>query len=200
MTNPDDDWSELARAWIGTTDDEPRLNPGLLRGLRRRDRLARINFAAELAGGVAVLGAVGWAVLGRDLPWQPAVAAIGFVAFALVMTLWSRRGDPGLLTETPEAVLRSAIGQARTGRRWAHAGVAISIAALVFLAVMVGMIQPDRGPQPTVLLASGLFLLACIGLYLRHAGRCRRRMAAYQAALEALSEPDGLRNNTRAAP
>ena len=35
---------------------------------------------------------------------------------------------------------------------------------------------------------AAVFLAACIVLYLRHARRCRRRMAAHQAALDALVE------------
>ena len=115
-------------------------------------------------------------------------SAITFALFALGMTLWSRRGDPGLLTDTPQAVLRSALGQARTGYRWALSGVAISLAGMVFLILMLWVVEPARDQPGAVVAGAGVFLAVCIGFYLRHARLCRRRMAAHQAALEALTE------------
>ncbi|MBA4808729.1 hypothetical protein [Brevundimonas sp.] len=187
MTIPDDDWTDLTQAWTETPDDGPRLDAGFIRAVRRRDRLARINFIAELAGGLMVIAAMGWG-LHRGLPLPAALAALAFGAFALGVTLWSRRGDPGLLTDTPQAVLRSAIGQARIGRRWALAGVATSLAGAVFLAIMLTMTD-TAAPRTAPVFAGGfVFLWICIGFYLRHARRCRRRMAAHQAALDALDE------------
>jgi len=186
-SSPDDDWTDLSRAWAEPRADEPPIDAALVRALKRRDFLARLNFASEIAGGVAVLGVMIWAVW-RGLPLAAAAAAAGFALFALIVTLWSRRGDPGLLTDTPQAVLRSAIGQARTGYRWALAGVAISIAGMGFLIVIlwIGLLTPA---QRVPILAVGVGGLAiCIGFYLNHARRCRRRMAAHQAALEALFE------------
>ncbi|MBX9615378.1 MAG: hypothetical protein K2X25_07255 [Caulobacteraceae bacterium] len=189
MTRPENDWTDLTEAWTGSSDPHPPLDAGLIRSLRRRDRLARINFVFEMAAGVFVLAAMGW-VLWRGGP-LPAVAAAGaFALFALAMTLWSRRGDPGLLTETPEAVLRSALGQARTGFRWAVAGIAISLAAMLFVTIMMLVLTPARVPSAAVLFGTGLALLVCIGFYLRHARRCRRRMAAHQAALDALNDSE----------
>jgi hypothetical protein len=104
-TPPNDDWSDLTRTWTDRPAAPPRLDPNLVRAVRRRDLLARLNFVGELAGGVVTIGIVIWATLVRDLPWTLGLTALGFVAFALAGTLWSRRGDPGLLTGTPEAVL-----------------------------------------------------------------------------------------------
>ncbi|MBD3837746.1 hypothetical protein [Brevundimonas sp.] len=185
-----DDWSDLTQAWAATPDDGPPLDAALIRSLRRRDRLARLNFLSEIVGALAVVGVMGWALWrGVDLP--VVLAALGFAVFALVMTLWSRRGDPGLLTDTPQAVLRSALGQARTGYRWALAGVAISLAGMVFLIVMLWLAKPVAEMRGPMLAGAGLFLAACIGFYLRHARRCRRRMAAHRAALDALLEREG---------
>lgn len=188
MTDPKDDWSDLTQAWTAPVADEPALDPGLIRDLQRRDRLARLNFAGEIAGGVAVVAVVIWSSWARGLPWSAAFVALGFVGFALAMTLWSRRGAPGLLTDTPQAALRSAIAQARTGYRWAWAGVAISIAAMVFLAVVQTLLPGSPGADAGMMLGFGVFLVICIGLYLRHARRCRQRMAAYEEALAALSD------------
>lgn len=188
MTRPDDDWTDLTQAWTETPDPEPRLDAGFIRTLRRRDRLARLNFWVEMGGGVAVLGVMGWAVH-RGVPLPAAGAALVFVLFAMGLTLWSRRGHPGLLTETPEAVLRSALGQARTGYRWALSGVAISVAAMIFLGIILTTVDPARHIV-AVTAAVFAFLLICIGYYLRHAHRCRRRMAAHQAALEALASEE----------
>ncbi|WP_395945457.1 hypothetical protein [Brevundimonas sp.] len=189
MTRPDDDWTDLTQAWAETPDDGPRLDAAMIRSLRRRDRLARLNFISEIGGGVAVLGVMGWAMW-RGVPLPVAGAALVFVLFALALTLWSRRGDPGLLTDTPEAVLRSALGQARIGYRWAWAGVAISLAGMAFLILMLWLAEPvveQRGP---ILAGAAVFLAACIGFYLNHARRCRRRMAAHRVALEALKTYD----------
>jgi hypothetical protein len=186
-----DDWTDLTEAWTGAPQDEHPLDAGLVRALRRRDRLAHLNFVAEIGGGVLVLGAMGWA-MARGLPLPAASAALAFVLFALGMTLWSRRGDPGLLTDTPEAVLRSALGQARTGYRWALSGVAISLAAMIFLIVMMTSVQPGPGPTGSVIAGVSILLVVCIGFYLRHARQCRRRMAAHQAALDALTDSEAV--------
>jgi len=187
MTVPGDDWTDLTQAWAETPDDGPPLDAVLIRSVRRRDRLARLNFLSEMGGGFAVLGVMGWA-LWRGAPLPVVCAALGFALFALALTLWSRRGDPGLLTDTPEAVLRSALGQARIGLRWALAGVAISLAGMIFLIVMLWVAEPVAEQRGPILAVSSLFLIACIGFYLNHARRCRRRMVAHRAALEALSE------------
>jgi signal transduction histidine kinase len=185
MTRPDDDWTDLTQAWTETPDPEPRLDAGFIRSLRRRDRLARLNFWQEMGGGVVVLGVMGWAAY-RGIPLTALAAGLAFVLVALGLTLWSRRGHPGLLTETPQAVLRSAMGQARTGYRWALSGVAISVAAMIFLLVILRTLDPAQGPAGAIIAGMFGFLVICIGYYLRHARRCRRRMAAHRAALEAL--------------
>jgi len=184
---PNDDWSDLTRTWTDRPAPPPRLDPALFRAVRRRDRLARLNFVAEIAGGVVTVGVIVWATLVRDLPWTIALAASGFVGVALAGTLWSRRGDPGLLTGTPEAVVVSAMAQARTGYRWAWAGVATSLAAIVFVTILAPL-APTGSVTARTMLAMAAFLLVCIGLYLAHARRCRRRMAAHTATLQALRD------------
>ena len=184
---PTDDWSDLTRTWTDRPATPPRLDPNLFRAVRRRDLLARLNFAGEIAGGVVTVGVVLWATLVRDLPWSLALTALGFVGFALAGTLWSRRGDPGLLTGTPEAVILSAIAQARTGYRWAWAGVATSLAAFVFVTILAGL-SPVGSVTPRTLLMLAAFLLVCIGLYFAHARRCRQRMAVHTVTLQALRD------------
>ena len=184
---PTDDWSDLTRTWTDRPVTPPRLDPDMVRTVRRRDRLARLNFVGELAGGAATVGVVLWATLVRDLPWTFAMTAMGFVSFALVATLWSRRGDPGLFTGTPEAVVLSAIAQARTGYRWAWAGVATSLAAIVFVTILAAL-SPTGSVTTRTMLMMAAFLLVCIGLYIAHARRCRRRMAAHTATLQALHD------------
>jgi Na+/melibiose symporter-like transporter len=189
VTQPSDDWSDLSRAWTDPASDAPqdlRADAALIRSVQRRDRLARLNFWAELGGGVIVLGVVVWAAVVHDLPWSVNVAALAFIVFGVALTVWSRRGDPGVLTETPEAVLRSAIAQARTGERWAWAGVAMSVAAFAFLGVMRGVGSARDGFD--LIPALVIFLLVCIAGYGCHARRCRRRRRAHEAALAALDE------------
>lgn len=182
-----DDWTDLTEAWARTPAETPPLDAQLIRALHRRDGLARLNFAAEIGGGLVVLGVIVWG-LWRGLPLHAAGAALAFVVFALGMTFWSRRGDPGLLTETPEAVLRSALGQARTGYRWALSGVAISLAAMIFLIVMTTAVGSPDQTTGSVIPAVGILLVVCIGFYVRHARRFRRRMTSHQAALDALKD------------
>jgi uncharacterized membrane protein YedE/YeeE len=80
------------------------------------------------------------------------------------------------------------MGQARIGYRWAMAGVAVSLAGMVFLAVMLSIVGLSHSENRLIFGVAAVFLAVCIGLYLRHARRCRRRMAAHQAALDALGE------------
>lgn len=188
MTDPNDDWSDLTQTWTMPAADERVLDLALVRDLQKRDRLARLNFASEIAGGVAVVCVVAWSTWAKGLPWSVAFAALGFVAFALAMTLWSRRGDPGLLTDTPQAALRSAIVQARTGYRWAWAGVAISGAAMVFLVSITLLLPGKLGTDARLLAGGGGGLVVCVGFYLRHAKRSRQRMKAHEEALAALSD------------
>ena len=190
MTLPPDDWSDLSRAWTDPVLDEGDQTGGdLIPRLRRRARLARLNFMAEVASAALVIGVVGWTTIFRGLPWPHALAAFAFAGFAVAMTVWSRRGDPGLLTGTPEAVLRSAIGQARLGFRWAVAGVAISVAAMLFLIAVALTGQPGRAPAPLTLGVGAALLSICVVFYLRHARACRRRRTEFTAALTALQAP-----------
>ena len=177
-----DDWSDLSKTWAEPQADAPPLDTAFVRALIRRDRLARINYLLEISGAVVAAAVVTLAVIVQALPWIIAVAAGGFALFALGVTVWSRRGDPGLLLDTPEAALRSALAQARIGLRWSWAGIAISIAGLVFLLVMA-TVQTDVWSAAGI---GGLAILAAVPFYLRHARNCRRRIAAHEAALAAL--------------
>lgn len=189
MTQPDD-WSDLTEAWTTGPQEPLRPDATLMRAVRRRDRLARVNFLLEMGGGVAVVGVLFWAVLGKGLSVALAMPGLIFVIFALALTLWSRRGDQAALTDTPEAVLRSAIVQARLGRRWAWAGIANSLAAMAFLATITRLkAGAPSDPSPTVVIVGGLLLIGCIVGYGRHARRCRQRLARHEQALSALLDP-----------
>jgi hypothetical protein len=190
MTDPHDDWSDLSQAWTEPTPDDAeaaRADAAFIRSLRRRDLLARINYALELLGGVAVVAVVMWVAFRTDLPWPIVAAALAFVALGMGLTVWSRRGDPGVLTGTPRAVLRSAVAQARTGERWAWAGLAISLAAGGFLFLM-SRYEPVGGEPRAVYPVFSVFLVLCMGGYVLHAWRCRRRRRAHEAMLRALGE------------
>lgn len=189
MTGPDDDWSDLSRTWTDPVADTPealRADADLIRAVRRRDRLARLNFWGEILSGVVVVAVITAVAMRTDMPWPMSLAAFGFIACGLGLTVWSRRGDPGILTDTPESVLQSAIAQARMGERWAWAGVGTSLAAAAFLAVMS---RYDDGPGESRLIAPfAVFLVVCINGYVLHARRCRRRRRAHEAALAALRD------------
>ena len=177
-----DDWSDLSKTWAEPQADAPPLDTAFVKALIRRDRLARTNYLLETSGAAVVAAVVVWAAIAQDLPLVVAAAAGGFALFALVVTIWSRRGDPGLLLDTPEAALRSALAQARIGLRWAWAGIAISLAAIVFLLVMA-LVSRD---VIWAVVIGGLAIMAAVAFYLRHARNCRRRIAAHEAALAAL--------------
>ena len=177
-----DDWSDLSKTWAEPQADAPPLDTAFVKALIRRDRMARINYLLETSGCLAVVVVIVWASLTRGLPGGLALASASFALFALAMTVWSRRGDPGLLMDTPEAALSSALAQARIGLRWAWAGVAICGAAVIFLGVMT-LVSPDSG---TVAGIGALVMIVSAPFYLRHARRCRQRIAAHEAALAAL--------------
>lgn len=186
MTPHDDEWADLSAAWTRPRPDQTRWDAALVRTVERRAALAKLNFAFEIAGALVVTAVMIWA-LNRGLAPSVAACAFVFALFAVLMTLWSRRGDPGLLTDTPEAVLMSAIGQARIGYRWALSGIAISLAGMAFIIAMVQLEPSDAHPKGSLLTASLGVLIICIGFYARHALRSRRRLKAHQDALEALN-------------
>ncbi|KAK0332594.1 hypothetical protein LTR94_024204 [Friedmanniomyces endolithicus] len=186
MTPHDDEWADLSAAWTRPRPDQTRWDAALVRTVERRAALAKLNFAFEIAGALVVAAVMIWA-LNRGLAPSVAACAFVFALFAVLMTLWSRRGDPGLLTDTPEAVLMSAIGQARIGYRWALSGIAISLAGMAFIIAMVQLEPSDAHPKGSLLTASLGVLIICIGFYARHALRSRRRLKAHQDALEALN-------------
>ena len=190
MTDPHDDWSDLSKAWTEPTPQDAeaaRADAAFVRSLHRRDRLARLNYALEMLGGVAVIGVILWVSMRTPLPWPVLASAFAFVALGMGLTVWSRRGDPGVLTGTPEDVLRSAILQARTGERWAWAGVGTSVAAAAFLFLM-SRFDPSGAEASNLYPGFTVFLLLCIGGYLIHARRCRARRRAHEATLTALVE------------
>lgn len=188
MTRPEvqpDDWNDLAEVWTAPQDG-PEVTD-LVRGMRRRAWLARINFLVE-AGGAVVAGLFGaWMALRHQEPVMGGAAVI-FAAFALVAALWARRGaEPGL-ADTPAEALRAAVAQARSGLRWARAGQAVTAGALLFV-VVVGL---DAGAFPGgvwVYLAIGIVLALCAAFYERHARRARARVADHRAALAEMEDP-----------
>lgn len=115
-------------------------------------------------------------------------AALVFAAFALVATLWARRGGEPGLADTPAEALRAAAAQARSGLRWARAGQAVTAGALLFVIV----VAVDAGGVPGgvwVYLAIGIVLALCGAFYERHARRARARAADHRAALEEMEDP-----------
>ena len=188
MTRPDDqrpdDWSDLAEVWTAPQDGPDMID--LVARLRRRAWLARLNFLFE-AWGAVLAGLFGvWMAWRHEEPVMGG-AALVFAAFALVATLWARRGaEPGL-ADTPAEALRAAAAQARSGLRWARAGQAVTAGALLFVIV----VAVDAGGVPGgvwVYLAIGVVLALCGAFYERHARRARARAAGHRAALEEMED------------
>lgn len=188
MTRPDD-WSDLAEVWTAPQDaSQPTADTtaGLVDAMRRRAWMARLNFHIE-AWGAVVAGLAGGGFALRHHAPLVGGAALAFAAFALVATLWARRGAAPGEADTPRAALQAAIRQARSGVRWARAGQAISLAALVFIAVL-GVARPTQEALP-LYLGGGAFLAVCAAFYERHARRCLARIARHEAALADLDDP-----------
>ncbi len=185
MTRPPqtgDDWDDLAEVWTAPRPG-PAVDPDLARAVRRRARLGRLNFLFEALGAIAA-GVIGvWASLRNGEPGV-ALAVVLFAGFALAMTLWARRGLPPEAADTPAAALRAAAGQARSGLRWARAGQAVGVAALLFVAVVAASHRVAPG-DPVIVFAL-VFVLAAVALQERHARRCRARLRRHEAALSEL--------------
>jgi hypothetical protein len=175
MSHPDD-WTDLAEVWTAP-EDAPELTAA---SVRRRAWLARLNFRFE-AGGAVVAGLFGGGIALTQREPVLGVAALVFGAFALIATVWARRGVGPELTTTPGETLRAAVAQARSGLRWARAGQAITCAALLFVIAAV----LDAGIATAAWLYGPVLLLLalCAVFYERHARRCRTRIARYEAAL-----------------
>lgn len=185
MTRPPqtgDDWDDLAAAWTAP-QTEMVADPALTRAVRRRARLGRANFLLEVGGSVAA-GVIGvWAALRNGAPGV-ALAVVLFAGFALTMTLWARRGLPPEAADSPAGALRAAVAQARSGLRWARAGQAVGLAALLFVAVVAAN-QGVAVGDPLIVFAV-VFVLAAVALHERHARRCRARLSRHAAALAEL--------------
>lgn len=184
---PNDDWTELSRAWTTPREDEGR-TAALARQVRRRSLLGRLNFAFEMAGCAAAAGIGAWLLAaGPQDRWLLGAAAMAFGLFAGAMTLWARgRGGADDL-ETPERALAAAIRQAEAGRRWSRAGVAVTLGAAVFMGLSAAAL-PIRDEMAVIHGFGALFLLGCLAFYLRHQDRCARRIAEHRRALEALND------------
>lgn len=195
MSRDTDDWTALARAWTSAGDadessgEAPASLESLARRLRRRDRLARLNFLVEVAVclGAAVV-AVGMIARGGPGDLALGVGALLFSGFAMALAVWARAGARRPQTGTPAEALASALAQARSGLRWAWGGLVITGAAAVFLGLVVWVaLRLDNAADAGPISAIGLVLLAAFGLFhLLRIRRCRRRIQAWRAALDEL--------------
>jgi hypothetical protein len=183
MTRPED-WSDLSDVWTAPEARPPVGVPvDLERSVRRRARLATVNFHMEIWGAVIAGAMGGWVALRHDEPLL-GFAGLAFSVFALAATVWARRGARPGEAETPAAALTAALRQARSGLRWARAGQAICIAALGFVAV-VGVTHPTDH-LPLIYAGAFGFLGIMAVIYERHARRCRHRITGHAAALKEL--------------
>ena len=182
---PNEDWTDLSDAWTAPARDDQAL-ADLARQVRRRARLARLNYVFEMAGCMlaAIIG--GWVLATRpETHWLLGSGAVLFGLFAAAMTLWARGGPAPEDLETPEQALTAAIRQAEAGRRWGRAGLAVTLGAAVFLGA--ALVAHPAGDDLTVLYAAAaLFLLGGLAFYLRHQHRCTQRIAQHRRALEGL--------------
>ena len=182
---PNEDWTDLSDAWTAPARDDQALAE-LARQVRRRGWLGALNFYAEMAGCLLAAIVGGW-VLATGPAEQRLLgsAAVIFGLFAAAMTLWARGTRAPVQMETPEQALIAAVRQAEAGRRWAQAGIAVTIGAAVFLgaAVVTYPVEADLTPFYIV---GALFLFGGLAFYLRHQDRCTRRIAQHRRALEDL--------------
>jgi ferric-dicitrate binding protein FerR (iron transport regulator) len=183
---PNEDWTELSDAWTTPGRDDQGLAE-MARQVRHRSRLGRLNFVFEMAG-CLLAGVMGvWVLATRpEDQWLLGAAAVLFGLFGAAMTLWARGGPTPDDLVTPEQALFAAIRQAEAGRRWGQAGIAVTIAAAVFLGTAIATYPMDEGL--IVLYSAGaLFLFGSLAFYLRHQNRCARRITQHRRALEDLT-------------
>ncbi len=181
----DDDWSDLSKAWTAP-GPEAEIDTATIADVKRRDALSRLNFGLELLVSAAATVFLIWAIAAQVMTGLSAIATFGFIAFATVMTLWSRRRAPDLDVDTPAGALKTAVAQARSGQRWAWSGLAICAAAAIFLAIAAGSLSHVPASFLTVLGAGAAFILVWIVTYALHIRSSGRRLSAYTKALAAL--------------
>lgn len=187
---PVSEWADLTAVWVDPQATPAPDTPALVRAVRRRARLARLNFMVEIATGLALIAVVGvLAVLGR-LSLSLAAAAAAFALFALGLTLWARRGLEKDGAATPEQALRLALSQARAGLQWGRAGLAVTAAAAVYMAYVLNQSGDGSQDMRVTLVLAAVFLGGCAMFYARHARRSRQRMQAHARALTALTSPE----------
>lgn len=188
-----DDWSDLAGAWTAADVAEAPTAAadlaGLARRLRRRDRLARLNFLAECAACLSAAGVGAWLLVrGGAGDTALGLGAILFAGFGLAVAVWARAGARRPQTGTPAEALDSALAQARSGLRWAWSGLAITGAAVVFLGLVEWVsLRLGHAGHAAPITVIALALLAGLGVfYVLRIRRCRRRIQAWRAALDEL--------------
>lgn len=198
---PPPEWAELSAVWTDPAAAPAPDAAALARAVRRRARLARLNYLTEIVTSLLVLLALGVLTAQGRLALPLALAGAAFALFALGLTLWARRGLGDETASTPEQALRLALRQGQTGLRWARAGLANTVAATIFVAFILS--QADGSGEMRVSLGGvALFLGGCALFYAVHARRCRRRMAAHEQVLatlldaEALDQADSVRDSS----
>lgn len=193
MTRPTPDarseWADLNAVWTDPAGAPATDAVALARSVRRRADLARLNYVVEIVIGVGLMAMVGLLAFLDRVPSLVAAGGIAFAGFALALTVWARRGLGDQSLSTPEQALRLAQRQARTGLKWARAGLAITVAAAAFIVLVLG--DGENSAETLFgIVGAGLFLAGCALFYRRHARRCRDRLAAHERALAQLLDAD----------
>ena len=182
---PNEDWTDLSDAWTAPGRDDQGLAE-MARQVRRRSRLGRVNYVFEMTGCVVAATVGVWVLAtGPEDQGLLGAAAVIFGLFSAAMTLWARGTRTPVDLETPEQALAAAIRQAEAGRRWARAGIAVTLGAAMFLGEAVAT-YPVENDLTLVYIAAALFLLGGLAFYLRHQHRCTQRIAQHRRALEDL--------------
>ncbi|GAD58320.1 hypothetical protein IWC96_13845 [Brevundimonas sp. BAL450] len=182
---PNEDWTDLSDAWTAPARDDQALAQ-MARQVRRRSRLGRLNYMFELTACMIAAGLGAWVLAtGPSDQWLLGSAAVIFGLFSAAMTVWARGTRTTDDLETPEQALTAAIRQAEAGRRWAWAGIAITLGAAVFLGLAMAA-YPDEGDLTVLYTVGALFVFGGLAFYLRHQHRCTQRIAQHSRALEDL--------------
>ena len=179
MTHDHDEWSDLTRAWT-EPGGAPAPDARLLRAVRRRDLIARLNFYGEVGGALLAGGMFLWLAADGQMRWAAAGVAVAFCVFALVLTLWARQAAPPILDDTPAGAVRTALQQARAGARWC--GLIVTGAAGVALA-LIYLLDPVEDRLVLAFTAACTALTAFAIGYTLHIRRCRHRIARHQRTL-----------------
>lgn len=187
-TEPDNDFdlSDFTATW--QAESGPELE-ALKASVERWALWSRYAFVIECS--VALIGiAIGcWALWGGAV--VPGSAAIAFALYGGVAAYYARRqtwlSSAGPVVKQTEVLAE----QVKAQERSAWIGISVSIAAIVFLSVLLGAANtsPDTGLTNHILAGALIFIAIGIGVSVRGVVVARRRRQALEDLMASYQDP-----------